>query len=640
MSVSNFSERGSLPTFLVVMLAVVLIGTSVAAGYFLGGYFGRGDNKQTNDENVGVDNIQNPDNSLLPTDITVNNPRTPTSTTINIPITLEGDVVKLPGLSFDLAPYRVLSGDLNSSTPHQYVSLSSSIADKIQWIGFYSIGKLGFFDVEHVNVTGETLEGYSSLVATAYYVGGYFEHDSKNGLIIFADVDCLDCMGGGASPYSMFILYDNQIVLPEKLMYSEKIGTFFSNLASPLDHIVGSRVSVDRGFAIPYLEFPNTLYVKGNKLEFVSAESAGEYSGKLSKDEDIWQKMNKIGTDPIFGDIYLGTGVDTQAGFYQYFYILGRDHRIRTYEYKPFFVDKDGLVDVAYQDGVTIKDYHYTHSVGCGQSAIYAVLPDQIDVAKDLAKVGKTASGVELFGLKDSSHRLLRDFYDTIYFPVEGEKISYEDFIKARPAVFWIDPFGRVIMFQSNKFVPAAECGKPVIYLYPTKDTKVKVDLQVEKFSYTEPEYGDGWEVLARPNGELINLSDGKIYPYLFWEGTGVGKQPDAKEGFVVAREGVNKFLNEKLPQLGLQGKEVSDFIEFWQPRMTGAPYYFVAFYGTGVMNQIAPLGVSPKPDTVIRVLMDYKPLEKSIIVKEQKLSHPPRVGFTVIEWGGVLGRE
>ncbi len=235
---------------------------------------------------------------------------------------------------------------------------------------------------------------------------------------------------------------------------------------------------------------------------------------------------------------------------------------------------------------------------------------------------------------------MLKDFYSSTFFPSEGANISYEDFVKERPAVFWVDELGRVIMLKLTKFAPAAECGKPVIYLYPTVDTKVKVNLQVEKFSYTEPAYGNGWEVLAKPNGEITNLSDGKNYPYLFWEGTGVGEQPEADGGFVVARAEVNKFLNDKLPQLGLQGREVTDFIEFWQPRMTKAPYYFVTFYGTRAMNEIAPLTISPKPDTVIRILMDYHPLEKPITVKEQKLTHLPRIGFTAIEWGGVLGRE
>ena len=49
------------------------------------------------------------------------------------------------------------------------------------------------------------------------------------------------------------------------------------------------------------------------------------------------------------------------------------------------------------------------------------------------------------------------------------------------------------------------------------------------------------------------------------------------------------------------------------------------------------PLEISPKPDTIIRVLMKYKPLNKKINIKEQKLDTPTRAGFTVVEWGGTI---
>ena len=49
------------------------------------------------------------------------------------------------------------------------------------------------------------------------------------------------------------------------------------------------------------------------------------------------------------------------------------------------------------------------------------------------------------------------------------------------------------------------------------------------------------------------------------------------------------------------------------------------------------PLDINPEPNTVIRVLMDYKPLDNKINIKEQQLSTPTRKGFTVVEWGGSL---
>ena len=52
-------------------------------------------------------------------------------------------------------------------------------------------------------------------------------------------------------------------------------------------------------------------------------------------------------------------------------------------------------------------------------------------------------------------------------------------------------------------------------------------------------------------------------------------------------------------------------------------------------INENMPLTVTPKPDNVIRVMMDFKGLSKKIDVKEQQLITPDRTGYTVVEWGG-----
>ena len=46
-------------------------------------------------------------------------------------------------------------------------------------------------------------------------------------------------------------------------------------------------------------------------------------------------------------------------------------------------------------------------------------------------------------------------------------------------------------------------------------------------------------------------------------------------------------------------------------------------------------LSISPKPDTLIRIMMEYKPLNKKTKVNEQKLQKVDRKGFTAVEWGG-----
>ena len=47
------------------------------------------------------------------------------------------------------------------------------------------------------------------------------------------------------------------------------------------------------------------------------------------------------------------------------------------------------------------------------------------------------------------------------------------------------------------------------------------------------------------------------------------------------------------------------------------------------------PIYIEPKPDTLLRVYMNFKPLTKKINVIEQELIPGNREGFTVVEWGG-----
>lgn len=65
--------------------------------------------------------------------------------------------------------------------------------------------------------------------------------------------------------------------------------------------------------------------------------------------------------------------------------------------------------------------------------------------------------------------------------------------------------------------------------------------------------------------------------------------------------------------------------------------YYFITFVPREEFNLIAPLDISPQPDTIIRVFMDYQGLDKPIQVEEQKILTPKRNGFTVVECGGAL---
>lgn len=176
--------------------------------------------------------------------------------------------------------------------------------------------------------------------------------------------------------------------------------------------------------------------------------------------------------------------------------------------------------------------------------------------------------------------------------------------------------------------------AKPVIYLYPEKETEVSVKLDFDgKLTYTYPALNNGWRVLAKPDGTLTNLADNSTHYYLFWEGTARPKWTYEK-GFVVKGSETENFLRENLVKMGLTPREYNDFITYWVPKMQENKYNLISFSGAEY-SEIAKLTVNPKPDTMIRIHMMWKALDEPIKIEPQVLPTYERKGFTLVEWGG-----
>ena len=174
---------------------------------------------------------------------------------------------------------------------------------------------------------------------------------------------------------------------------------------------------------------------------------------------------------------------------------------------------------------------------------------------------------------------------------------------------------------------------KPVIYLYPEKETEVSVELLLDgKLTCTYPAYGTGWKVMAAPDGTLTD-DTGQIYNYLYWEGES-NTRWDMTEGFCIKGEDTAAFLEEALAKLGLNRREANEFIVYWLPLMEQNPYNIISFQ-TDTYRDAAQLKIDPMPDTVIRVFMAWRTSDAFTLLKEQELTAPERNGFTVVEWGG-----
>ncbi|MDD6272961.1 MAG: hypothetical protein PUA90_05635, partial [bacterium] len=139
--------------------------------------------------------------------------------------------------------------------------------------------------------------------------------------------------------------------------------------------------------------------------------------------------------------------------------------------------------------------------------------------------------------------------------------------------------------------------------------------------------------VTAEPNGDLHD-KEGKYYYTLFWDAKD-DTEFNNNDGFVVKGEDSANFLREKLAYIGLNDKEINEFIIYWIKDLESNKYNLIRFRQTEEINEFMPLEFNKQPDTLIRVAVDFKALDEMVEVKEQQLISTERKGFTVVEWGG-----
>lgn len=183
---------------------------------------------------------------------------------------------------------------------------------------------------------------------------------------------------------------------------------------------------------------------------------------------------------------------------------------------------------------------------------------------------------------------------------------------------------------------------KPILYLYPEDTTDVNIDIALhdQEFIFTYPYYQEGgWNVRAYPGGKIFDYDTERNYYSIFWETEGAPMAENLEEGFVVEGGDTRAFLEEKLETLGLNYKEANEFLIFWLPYLEGNKYNAI-YFAFDEYEASSELKINPSPDTVIRIMMLWEPLDEKIELKKQMLpDQPKREGFTAVEWGGTEGK-
>lgn len=245
-----------------------------------------------------------------------------------------------------------------------------------------------------------------------------------------------------------------------------------------------------------------------------------------------------------------------------------------------------------------------------------------VEFDSDISGIGKLIYTKDNIVVDSRTVRVSEGYnsYEYIYFGIQPDSVT----VVLRDS--------RVKIERTTKIVAH---NKPVIYLYPEEETEVNVELDFHgDLTCTYPAYNDGWNVIASPDGTLTNLSDGRTYDYLFWEGNASAEYP-MDNAVCVKGEDTCEFLEEYLTAAGLNDSEIDDFITYWLPEMQDNPYNLIAFQGE-LYEQVAELHVTPEPDSVLRIFMTFEALDEPVECGEFSMPEPfERSGFTVVEWGG-----
>ena len=388
-------------------------------------------------------------------------------------------------------------------------------------------------------------------------------------------------------------------------------------------------------------ETNSTLVIKSLQLD----KTITKGSTKLTQDatssrSDTFVADTTAGTkieETKWGDIFLlkGAAIDKSNGDAKVaqYYILRNDGIRMIYHPNPTFRNDDGTLDITWSNAAgNGQKFSQIKTSGCGGGGgSFPLILDQ-DSLKTKVEVG-SKSGAKVYTVATTS--TLAEFgYQVYIMDNMGTKVTKDAMMNDLGLLVIQDGYGNWAAYTNDKYAPQVECGKPVIYLYPQKSTEVSVKVGAD-ITKSEPAYGKGWKVTATPTGKLTLA--GKVYDSLFWEGTGWGSYPAITSGTVVESSSVAATITSQLSQTGLNAKEIADFKDFWLPKMPATPFTRLTWLTTEQMNTLAPLSVSPKPDTMIRVFLDFEGLQSRAAIAPQILPKYQRVGFTLVEWGGLL---
>lgn len=258
---------------------------------------------------------------------------------------------------------------------------------------------------------------------------------------------------------------------------------------------------------------------------------------------------------------------------------------------------------------------------------------DSLAINTRLAFFNSKDTSIQTFDLENTSIRFLNP---------KGQKVAWLEgskYIKNYSGARWFlrlfDPKGDSLYIYAFPPVHGSGMRKPILYLYPEEATDVQVRLDLDgQITHSYPRYpSTGWSMQAQSNGELIDPKTGKSYYALYWEAEDSYHFP-IQTGFVVPGRDTEAFLDSALAEIGLNRREAQEFVMYWLPELEKNNYNLIHF-AQDEYSKRNRLHISPEPQSLLRLLMVYSPLQSPIDLAKQVFAPFERKGFTAVEWGG-----
>jgi hypothetical protein len=134
------------------------------------------------------------------------------------------------------------------------------------------------------------------------------------------------------------------------------------------------------------------------------------------------------------------------------------------------------------------------------------------------------------------------------------------------------------------------------------------------------------------------------VESYLYYEAAVKNVSVPHDTGWIKVFSELPVFFADILPKLGLNEKESEDFLDYWLPKLqTEGNRWYITLIDQEEVNRVEPVAFSIQPDNFLRVRfyfenIDHKPFQINPLPYTLNSEPSPRSGFTVIDWGGIMG--